>query len=156
MINFKQDGITHINIYSKGKTELGQTLSNFSYFPFDCEDGHFKSIEAYWHWLGVPDNCPQKEDLKEIHGYEAKKMGEQLKKKYGQKHIENFEERILAAIRIKMNAFKNSFKSPTGQLPFEHYYVFNNKVFNMKNKYLWLINGMEEIRKEILLKKEIV
>ena len=30
----KDDGVTHINIYSKGQTELGGLLSNFSRTPF--------------------------------------------------------------------------------------------------------------------------
>jgi hypothetical protein len=44
----KDDGITHINIYSKGKTELGRWLSNFTYHPIETEDGKFDSVEGYW------------------------------------------------------------------------------------------------------------
>ena len=32
-IDPSKDGIDHINIYSKGKTELGKYLSNFTYAP---------------------------------------------------------------------------------------------------------------------------
>lgn len=36
-MNFKpeMDGIDHINVYSKGKTELGKLLSNFARTPFE-------------------------------------------------------------------------------------------------------------------------
>jgi hypothetical protein len=37
----EQDGTTHINIYSKGKTELGRFLTNFAYigigYPIDMK-----------------------------------------------------------------------------------------------------------------------
>lgn len=39
MINPEEDGITHINIYSKGKTDLGRMLSNFAKFPIETVDG---------------------------------------------------------------------------------------------------------------------
>ena len=35
----KDDGITHINIYSQGKTQLGRFLSNFEPSPIETEDG---------------------------------------------------------------------------------------------------------------------
>ena len=47
----ENDGIDHINVYSKGKTVLGRALSNFSYsrirIPFL---GTFLSVEAFWYW----------------------------------------------------------------------------------------------------------
>lgn len=33
MINPLEDGITHINVYSKGATELGRLLTNFAHTP---------------------------------------------------------------------------------------------------------------------------
>ena len=49
--NPMQDGITHINIYTQGKTQLGRALSNL----FDCEFtvpgyGDFKSLEGFWYY----------------------------------------------------------------------------------------------------------
>ena len=44
------DGMTHINVYSKGKTEIGRWLSNFAYSPIDLgNEGYFSSIEGYWY-----------------------------------------------------------------------------------------------------------
>ena len=73
-MNVEEDGITHVNIYSQGKTKLGKWLSNFSHTPIDTEDGHFESIEGYWYWL-VTDNI-NKDILRGLYGYEAKKPGE--------------------------------------------------------------------------------
>jgi len=41
------DGVTHINIYSKGKTSLDRALSNFAHTPIETVDGKFASIEGY-------------------------------------------------------------------------------------------------------------
>jgi hypothetical protein len=66
-----EDGIGHINVYSKAKTKLGRELSNFSFSPFTHpEDGKFNSIEGYWYWLG----CKQ-EKLRKVWGYAAKRLG---------------------------------------------------------------------------------
>ena len=45
------DGVTHINIHSEGKTELGRRLDNLSKEPFKHPDyGSFNSVEGlYWY-----------------------------------------------------------------------------------------------------------
>jgi hypothetical protein len=45
MIDYKKDGIDHINVYSKGKTPLSRFLSNFAEADLETEDGNFASIE---------------------------------------------------------------------------------------------------------------
>ncbi len=54
MIDYKKDGVDHINIYSKGKTSLGRFLSNFVQADIETEDGDFASVEGYWYWLTCP------------------------------------------------------------------------------------------------------
>jgi hypothetical protein len=47
-----EDGVTHINVYSRGNTELGRLLSNFAHTPFSHpEFGEFASVEGFWYWL---------------------------------------------------------------------------------------------------------
>jgi hypothetical protein len=42
-----EDGVTHINVYSRGNTELGRLLSNFAHTPFSHpEFGEFASVEC--------------------------------------------------------------------------------------------------------------
>lgn len=82
-INPDEDGITHINVYSKGKTELGQLLSNFAYTPFvHSEYGKFNSIEAFWYYYFT--GCKH-DDLKLLYGYKAKEKG----RKYNNDRINN-------------------------------------------------------------------
>lgn len=66
------DGETHINIYSRGATEIGRWLSNFSYSPIVTEDGSFNSIEGYWYWIQTHNDS-----LRSLHGFSAKKIGKE-------------------------------------------------------------------------------
>lgn len=69
------DGVTHINVYSRGETAVGRWLSNFTRCSLETEDGNFESIEGYWYWLTTHD-C----ELRELHGFLAKKVGREFLK----------------------------------------------------------------------------
>lgn len=153
MIDPKLDGIQFVNIYSKGKTELGRMLSNFYHYEINTPDGKFQSVEGYWHWLGIID-CPEKEILRTLYGYQAKKQGTELKKQLAGRFDENFEIKILTAIWHKVSQLKNLFTEPTMLLPFEHYYEFNGYVKDVKNKYKWMIDGINNMRNYIIKEKE--
>ena len=51
------DGVTHINVYTKGKTELGRMLSNLHSSDTNIEiDGEvltFKTLEGFWYFLVI-------------------------------------------------------------------------------------------------------
>lgn len=71
------DGTTHINVYSKGKTEVGRLASNFAHTPFNHPDhGRFASIEGLWYWL--TSTRDDRDQLRELHGAAAKSLGRQL------------------------------------------------------------------------------
>ena len=72
---YTEDGIDHINIYSRGHTELGQYLSNFAYTPIQTEDGRFYSIEGYWYWLNTHND-----KLRLLYGFKARSFGKELDK----------------------------------------------------------------------------
>lgn len=112
------DGVDHINIYSKGKTEIGRKLSNFALFPFTCEDGKFNSIEGYWYWLSCKDDR-----LRQLHGFAAKKLGRELRAPDYVKD-ESFKQSIIKATQIKLDAIKNELINLN--LPLRHYYVVYN------------------------------
>lgn len=145
MIDYTQDGITHINIYSQGKTALGRMLTNFARFHIVTPDGEFESVEGYWHWLGIED-CPEKEKLKTLYGYSAKKYGTELKKIKKNRIDEDFERKILNAIWYKVRRNAHLFTPENNSLPFEHYYLFGTKVHDVKDKYIWMIEGIEKMR----------
>lgn len=125
-----EDGITHINVYSKGKTELGRWLTNFAHSPIDTVDGHFESIEGYWYWLGTTHS--DRENLRFLYGFKAKELGKKLKS-IEQQNNDDFKPKILNAIKIKLYnnprmmdlLFQNS-------LPLVHYYVYGENSENPK------------------------
>jgi hypothetical protein len=138
MIIDGEDGITHINIYSMGKTTLGMWLSNFSYCPIVIpSDGKFNSIEGYWYWLSTRD-----EGLRGLSGFEAKKLGKSLEKKYT---IDNFEEKVKLAIDIKIKSNPMMMKMLyESSLPFCHYYSYGGK--KKGAGYEWIVEHIENRR----------
>jgi len=101
-----EDGITHINIYSKGKTEIGRFASNFAFSPFECEDGKFDSIEGYWYWLTINPSNPRRDELRKLYGFEAKRIGRELRGKDWNLD-EEFKKKICNAIKIKFEEYLN-------------------------------------------------
>lgn len=138
---YADDGITHINIYSKGKTELGRFLSNFTRCPIETEDGPFVSIEGYWYWL----SC-KAEKLRTLSGYAAKAYG-RLAGANDWGTSDEFKRKITDAIYAKL-------RTPEGvrilsenrdllHLPFDHYYVYGNKI-NRPREGRWIIERIQE------------
>jgi len=145
-LNPEEDGLNHINIYSQGKTDLGKLLSNFYRCEIKTTDGIFNSVEGYWYWLGLLSDNNEKDHLRKLSGYDAKKFGEQIKTK--EKRFDpNFEKKILQAIFQKIFINKNIVIANRNKqgLSLEHYYVYGNKIIDVKNKYLWMIDGIEKI-----------
>lgn len=52
-INPSTDGITHINIYSRGRTTVGRFLSNFEETNTPTPHGKFLTLEGYYHYLRI-------------------------------------------------------------------------------------------------------
>lgn len=122
----EDDGKTHINIYSKGKTRLGRDLSNFAHTPFTHkEHGAFASVEGYWYWLTRQD-----ERLRHAHGFEAKQLGQSLPE-VKRWHSEKFQSLIVEALEAKLAKHPaiSSELSKTS-LPLTHYYAnyYNGKL----------------------------
>lgn len=132
MINPKDDGITHINVYSKGQTELGKLLSNWGNTPFvHYEYGKFKTVEGCWYWL-ITGN----EKLRDFHGYQAKQYGKELE----QIRSNPTKEELISIYQAKL--YYNSFlieELKKNKLPFKHYYVYENKVVEPK-EWKWTID----------------
>ncbi len=123
------DGIDHINVYSKGRTELGRFLSNFAASPIQTEDGRFMSIEGYWYWLGCTH--PNKDNLRNLYGFAAKKAGRELGSPDWLSDDE-FKIKISKAIVIKLyNNEKFKDWLLRNKLPLTHYYVYGGKVINV-------------------------
>lgn len=152
-INPSFDGVEHINIYSKGATELGKMLSNFAKFPIETEDGNFMSVEGYWYYLSIAENEPRREELRKAYGYWAKKLGKEILQETNEgkssRFDDDFENKILKAIRYKFERNIHLITPELKNLPFEHYYNFGGKVVDVKEKYQWMIDGISQMRDEL-------
>lgn len=151
-LNPLNDGITHINVYSKASTELGRLLSNFAYTPFVHPIfGKFDSVEGFWYWLGT--GCIH-DKLRSLHGYSAKQYGKTLEII----HRDDFEDNVKLAILTKIESSeKLSNMLVKSKLPLVHYYYFGEKD-NAKivepTSHRWIIDFITDVRTE--LKMEIV
>lgn len=135
----EQDGNTHINIFSRGKTELGRFLSNFAHSPITTEDGPFMSVEGYWYWLSN-----RNEQMRNVSGWNAKKTGRTYPKTI-QLTEQEFQRKIREACWIKIHSNRHMlevFKVST--LPFTHYYVFSG--FVKGAGYEWITDMWEAFR----------
>ena len=159
----EDDGITHINIHSRGKTDLGVSLSHFAHTPFTHPYfGYFYSMEGLWYYLRAAQTFAKKDmqklsaEEKEVwqrmeksrflSGYRAKLHGKDLPYCW----YSEFKEDIIAANYQKIIQTPGlAEKMAESTLPFDHYYVGKNKVHITPNNFDWLCAGFDEIRRAI-------
>jgi len=161
-----EDGVTHINVYSKGNTEIGRLLSNFAHTPFTHPKyGHFESVEGLWYYLS--SGC-QGEELRELYGFEAKKVGRQIMeniqwstvegKERPNEANEEFIEDIKEGIRQKLRENRDILNKlcKTQDLPLVHYYVYYGKHKDEEGRRSykvrqaggeWMMKELESIRR---------
>lgn len=146
------DGVDHINIYSRGKTELGMLLSNFACTSFVLpDDGKFTSVEGYWYWLLTGK---QHDRLRHLCGFRAKQIGRELRTIVANvddaeaSQQAEFQEKIKAAISAKL--YQTSylkFLLLGSTLPFTHYYVFDG--VRKDAGYEWQVEYWEQLRQQL-------
>lgn len=154
LIDPKYDGITHINIYSKGNTALGKMLSNFTKCPIMTEDGQFMSVEGYWYFLSISETEAKRELLRTTYGFRAKQLGKEIlietNNGKNSRFDPRFEEKILNAIWYKFQRNAYLLNADNKDLPFAHYYNYGGKVINVGHKYQWMIDGITRMRNELV------
>lgn len=143
----EKDGITHINVYTKGKTPLGRMLTNISNIPFSLEDyGSFSSAEGYWFWLRLNKN---NNEFRTMDAFAAKKQGSLMVQSpfNDVKPVDDiFKEEFKKGIRAKLKQNKHIlFELLKTDLPLTHYYVQGMVVKN-KSEHQWQLDEIERIR----------
>lgn len=143
------DGITHINVYSKGKTLLGRNLTNMSEVPLKLENhGYFRSMECYWFWRRLNG---QYDEFRTMNPFVAKREGTiMVQSPFNNVTDENcneFKEDIKNALRVKLKQNPSIlFDFLKTDLPLTHYYVKGSVVMNHP-EYKWELDELERIRK---------
>ena len=151
----KNDGIDHINTFSKANTELGRLLTNFGHTPFDHPQyGHFESVEAAWYFAKTGFIFPQ---IKNTFGFQSKKMGRQLMKSKSDNDVEtplsdyfiNFIKECISC-KLRQNTYILNMLVNT-DLPLTHYLYYGDPENNPKviplPQYQWQIDHIDDIRK---------
>lgn len=141
----EKDGITHINVYSKGRTELGRLLSNFADTPFRHPvHGWFRTVEGFWYWLKTGMIYEQ---LRDMEGWEAKMLG----RKWAVVETDNFDTKIKTAIRCKLIQHPAILCALIdNELPLAHYYVVRGQV--KQAGYEWINEYYMEVRESCLIR----
>ncbi|MEK2647475.1 hypothetical protein [Bdellovibrio sp. BCCA] len=121
----KFDGVNHINVYSKGSTELGRFLSNFERTEINLPEGRFQSLEGYWYYLNCPDS-EGREVLRGLYGYDAKRIGRELRATDWNNDA-SFKAKIKSAMYVKVCSNPLFYKKLCEcKLPLKHYYLTEN------------------------------
>ncbi len=142
------EGVDHINVYSKSKLLVGRQLSNFHCAPFKhTQDGEFLSVEGYWYWLATGS---KHDEFRRLSGATAKKQGQKRVEESGRVEVSDFNERVLEAIRCKLRQHRDILDNLTNTtLPLTHYYWFGEisepKIVHL-DKYMWIIDEITRIR----------
>ncbi len=139
----KEEGITHINIYSKAQSPLGRYLSNFDRCWVTTSLGEFASIEGLIYFMGSFD-----ERLRTVSGLNAKSIGEVCDRQIRLPE-DIFKRIIVEAMWNKVHAndhLKALLKEC--ELPLTHYYVYVNKIVHVP-KWNWQIEEWNKIRKQL-------
>lgn len=139
-----EDGYTHLNAYSKGRTHLGRMLSNFAYSPFVFEPyGKFNSMEAFYYWYVTGK---KHEELRSLHGSTAKSVGQKFHRvetSLTEEDLEILQDAMIAKI-VQNDELKNALKECT--LPIVHYYVYHGRVVQLEQRHDWFADTLNLIR----------
>lgn len=146
-----EDGITHINVGGRVKTELGQLLNPLAFSRFNHPVfGPFISMEGFWWYIQAHDD-PQRDRFRYLAGMNAKHEG----KKIRYHHLPNFQQIINEANFFKIEQNPRILQLVLeSELPFQMYYIFRSNdpeapktgVVVRPQPGIWLVNGFEEIR----------
>jgi len=140
----KEEGITHINIYSRSNSTLGRILSNWSPCGINTCLGKFLSIEGLIYYMGSFD-----ESLRSVCGYEAKQLGEKLDRNIRLPE-DVFKRIIIGGMESKIEALMPPFRKEfiRSVLPLTHYYIYGTKVVEIP-KWQWQVDEWERIRTDL-------
>lgn len=136
-----EDGVDHINIFRKGKTNLGKELEHGSSLPLKHSIfGKFQTIESFWYYIQSKERDDR---VRQLTGMKLNQFAQQLTPLY----VLNFRAIILDANYqriLQHDSLKDSFVSSV--LPFDCYSTNKAGIRIRPSHFKWLTVGLEEIR----------
>lgn len=159
-LNPENDGLDHINVYSRARSELGRRLSNWSQADggrmIETQDGPFQTVEGYWFWLGIDNGLGSaREELRRMDGARAKRVGPELRTQAPAGDVQSpssreFREKIFHALISKTELSPQIQKLlSSSKLPFCHYYVFGTPGKVVRGDAQWVISLWDQIRNSL-------
>jgi hypothetical protein len=139
--NWKEDGIDHINIYSKAGTELGKFLSNNTKTPFRHRIfGKFKCVDGFWWYI---TSVERDDYIRGLDGYQL----QNFKRKLTLRNVKNFKAMVIDTIWQKIKQHQSYAKLlKESDLPLDCYSINDYGVLHRPTYYRWLLSGLEELR----------
>lgn len=129
-----EDGVTHVNVYSRGATQLGRSLSNFS----ECNIvhphfGQFRTLEGLWYYMKTGFT---EDELRVTNGKNTRETG----KKLTSQHYPLFSKMFKLGMLEKLDRNPQLQQALiANELPLEHYYVYGGKVFSQE-RHRWQLD----------------
>lgn len=137
-----RDGVDHINIDLRGKTLLGQQLTQMYDLGFiHPEYGQFRSVEGF---VGFIRSGAREDRFRWMVGMEARYHSRKLETSF----IPGFREIVTEANYFKIVQSESLLKAFTeSTLPFDHYYLFETNGRPIQPAAAsWLLPAMENLR----------
>lgn len=139
-----EDGVSHINVFTRGRTKLGRDLSNFQ----ECNIvhpyfGRFRTLEGLWFYL----KTGRKEELfRVLNGHDAKKQGKLQETVHYALFTKMFKlgivEKLAKSDDLRRELLNN-------ELPLVHYYNFGGNVV-VPQRQEWQIEFWQVLRDTLL------
>jgi hypothetical protein len=146
MIDPKEDGKTHINIWAKGATFIGKFLAPRTLCELNMPEGRFLCVAAYQYHL----TCKEDSRLNRVHDWETELLATQLSPlpKKQQLPAAELQTKIKKALDQKLKWSEYWMEEFTeSELPFLYYHFdTEGNVIDESKKYRWLLNHLEARR----------
>ena len=161
MIDYKpeEDGVTHVNVYSKSRCLLGRLLSNFAHIPFEIDGRKFESVESWWYYskmININSDAlfplftdEQINEISGLIGKEAKKRFRELYKEDSQQFSPK-QDSLRKVYLLKAQAHEELRELLVkNELPLVHYYMMFDKKVSADDT-LWTAELWNEIKQELI------
>jgi hypothetical protein len=150
----QDDGVTHLNVYTKGNTVLGRIMSNLYTANIDHPRyGRFRTLEGLWYYLktGLKDD-----NFRLIDGWSCRKHGKGMEVVWNN----NFQRDFKIGIVLKILANQElKILLTASTLPFVHYYFWGNSPDKMKlmlpRGHEWQMDFWDSMRRQLQEGKDL-
>lgn len=136
-----EDGVTHINVYTKGKTKIGRDCSNLQ----ECNIEHpylgrFRTLEGLWYYTKT--GC-QHEIFRVLNGHDARKRGKPMPRVDYPLFNKMFKLGIV--VKLENNPELQKELVASGDIELTHYYVYQDKILTQPH-HEWQIEFWKILR----------